>query len=483
MKMKKLRYILALLIVSPFALLTSCDKDFEEVNTNPNDPLSVPAELLLAGTIRSTGDRIQDIFLAGEAGSCWVQHFGKPVYNDNELYIPRQGSITNLWSVLYSSVAKDADVMQKLAAEEGNSKLQGVALVLKANAFHMLTDAFGNIPMSEALKGDEGLITPVFDDSETQVYPAIIAMLDEANSLLSGSGEINAGQDLLYAGDWTKWKKYANSLKFRVLMRASTSGTTALGNIPSQLQALANSGNLFTSNADEAKMVYLSAAPNANPYFEGLIDGGRDTEWCMGEELVNFMLNTSDPRLPVYAQEVGGNGSGNGYVGKPAGIQDIGNSFYGDSNNVSLIGEKYLEAEEPAYFMSYAQLMLYMAEAAENGWIGGSAADYFNAGIAASCESNEVNAPSIVYQGGAAGLEQIHEQMWVALYMQGHEAWAEWRRTGVPNLPLAIDAVLPSIPTRFNYPTSVQSTNGANLADAVSAQGPDNLTTSLWWNN
>src|SRR5690606_40248627 len=126
-----------------------------------------------------------------------------------------------------------------------------------------------------------------------------------------------------------------------------------------------------------------------------------------------------------------------------------------------------LEAEQPAYFMSYAQLMLYMAEAAENGWISGSAADYINAGIAASCESNEVDAPSIVYQGGAAGLEQIHEQMWVALYMQGHEALAEWRRTGVPNLPLAIDAVLPSIPTRFNYPTSVQSTNGANLADAV----------------
>ena len=73
--------------------------------------------------------------------------------------------------------------------------------------------------------------------------------------------------------------------------------------------------------------------------------------------------------------------------------------------------------------------------------------------------------------------------MWVALYMQGHEAWAEWRRTGVPNLPLAIDAVLPSIPTRFNYPTSVQSTNGINLAAAVAAQGPDNLTTKLWWNN
>lgn len=480
--MKKIKYVLALLLVSPFVMLTSCDKDFEEINTNPNNPGSVPAELLLAGTIRSTADfGVQDIFLAGEASSCWVQHLGKPIYNEAELYIPRQGSISNLWTALYSTVAKDADVMQNLAEEEGNSNLQGVALVLKANAFHILTDSFGDVPMSEAMLGDQGLITPIYDDSETEIYPAIIAMLNEANTLLNGSGAINASQDLLYGGDWTKWKKYANSLKFRVLMRASTSGTTALGNIPAQLQALVNEGNLFTSNADEAKMAYLAAAPNANNYFEGLVDGGRTTEWCLGEELVNFMLATNDPRLPVYAQEVGGNGSGNGYVGKPAGIEDIGNSPFGDSNNVSLIGEKYLEAEEPAYFMSFAQLNLYMAEAAEKGWIGGSAADYFQAGIAASCATNGVGTLNIPYSAGPAGLQQIGEQMWVALYLQGHESWAEWRRTGIPALPLAQDAVESSIPTRFNYPTSQQAVNGVNYTNAVADQGPDTLVTPLWW--
>lgn len=479
--MRKLKYFIVLLIVGPFLMLTSCDKDFEEINTDPNNPVSVPAELLLAGTLRSTADRIEDYFLAGEASECWIQHLGKPVYNDAELYIPRQGSIENLWTVLYSSVAKDADVMRELAAEQDNSNLQGVALVIKANAIHTLTDSFGSIPLSEALQGDQGLTEPVYDDSETVVYPAIIAMLDEANALLNGQGSIDASQDLLYGGDWTKWKKYANSLKFRVLMRASTSGTTALGNIPSQLQALVSSGSMFTSNADEAKMTYLGASPNANPWFEGLVDGGRTTEWCMGEQLVMYMQSTNDPRLPVYAQEVGGNGSGNGYVGKPAGIEDIGNSFYGDSNNVSLIGEKYLEATRPAYFMSYAQLKLYMAEAAERGFIGGSAATYFQEGIAASCAYNGVPALSMSYSGGAAGLEEIGKQMWVALYMQGHEAWAEWRRTGFPSLPLAIDAVEPAIPTRFNYPGSQQSVNGVNYTAAVAAQGADKLTTPLWW--
>ena len=469
--MKKIKYLLALVILGQALTFTSCDGDFEETNTNPNDPNVVPSELLLGGIIRSTSDRVLDYFLAGEAGSTWVQHFAKPVYNDNELYIPRQGSIENLWTVLYASVIKDANTMEQLAMDEGNSDLQGVALVLKANAYQMLTDAFGNIPMSEALQGDLGIITPVYDDSQSQVYPAIIDMLTRANSLLDGSGAIDASQDLLYGGDAAKWKMYANSLKFRVMMR---SGATT---------GYPSAGSMFASSADEAKMSYLAAAPNANPYFEGLIDGGRVNEWCLNETLVMFMQGSSDPRLPVYAQEVGGNGSGNGYVGKPSGIEAVGDTPWGDSNNVSLIGDKYLEAEQPAYYMTFAQLNFLMAEAAEKGYIGGSAANYFAAGIAASCAENGVAAPTIAYAGGAAGLTQIAEQSWVALYMQGFEAWAEWRRTGVPALSLAQDAVESSIPTRLNYPISQQSVNGINYADAVSAQGADELTTPLWWNN
>ncbi|MGB5418269.1 SusD/RagB family nutrient-binding outer membrane lipoprotein [Algibacter sp.] len=479
--MKKLKYLILLLAISPVFMFTGCDSGFEEVNSNPNDPSAVPAELLLAGVIRGTGNTAGSAFNGGETGSCWVQHLGKPVYNTNELYIPRQTTIDGVWQNLYTVVAKDASIMQQLANDQGNSNLEGVALVLKVNAFQLLTDIYGDIPMSEALLGDAGNITPIYDDSETVVYPALLSMLDQAMTLLNGTGSIDSSQDLMYGGDWTKWKKYAASLKFKILMRAASGGYNA----NAQLQALATSGNLFSSNADQAQLVYLSAAPNANPFYETLVDGGRDTEWCLGEELVNYMINSNDPRLPVYAQEVGGNGSGGGYVGKPAGIRAIGDSFYGDSNNVSLIGEKYLEAEQPYYFMTYAHLSLLMAEAAERGYIStGTATDYFNMGIAASVADNGVSgAPSINYAPGATGLTQIGEQLWVALYMQGYEAWAEYRRTGVPTLPLAIDAVETSIPSRYNYPLSQQSLNNANYTAAVAKQGTDNLTTPLWWQN
>lgn len=482
--MKKINYIVLITLAGLMAITTSCSSDFEEVNTNPNDPSNVPSGLLLGGVLRSTADRMQDSFLAGEAGSCWVQHLGKTIYNSNELYEPRQPSIAGLWDAIYSQVIKDSDVMLNLAIKEENNDMQGVALVMKAYGFHFLTDMYGDIPMTEALKADQGLLTPVYDSSKEQVYPAILDLLDQAVKLLDGTGKIDAEQDIMYNGDASKWRKFANSLKFRVLMRASNS--EADFDVSNKLKALVASGDMFTSNADEAKIKYLSAAPNANPFYENLVNGGRATEWSLGKELVDFMLDSNDPRLPVYAQKVGGDKDGDGYVGKPAGIRDIGTSPFGNSKNISMIGTKYLEAEQPAYLMTYAQLSLLMAEASERSLIESPAmaAKYYEQGIKASFEDNGItNAGGFdfTYKGGTDGLQQIAEQEWVALYMQGYEAWTEWRRTGFPVLPLAIDAVINSIPVRFNYPTTQQSLNNANYTAAVAKQGTDNLQTPLWW--
>lgn len=483
--MKRNKIFLVLFIFSQMLFITGCDSDFEEINTNPNDPSVVPSELLLAGTLRSTADRVQDSFLAGEAASTWVQHLAKLLYNDADRYIPRQNSIANFWNVLYASVIKDADVMQNLAMEEENSNMQGVALVIKAHAYQLLADSFGAIPMSEAGQGDQGNFTPSYDPA-SEVYPNIIEMLTEADALLNGNGEINASQDLLYGGDWMKWKKFANSLKFRVIMRASGNSSYTVGN---QLQQLVNEGNLFESNEDGAVMTYLPAEPNANPWFEALVMGNRTTEWTLGEALVEYMQTTNDPRLPVYAQEVGGNGSGNGYVGIPAGYFNPSAQGW-NANTTSLIGEFYLEAEAPAFFLEYSQLELLMAEAAEKGYISGSAAEHYNAGIEADLEANGLTATNFypVYSGGQAGLEQIAKQEWVALYMHGMEAWAEVRRKSDiflegsdPFLDPAEDGVIDEIPSRLNYPVSEQSLNPTSYGEAIAAQGDDLLTTPIWW--
>lgn len=451
---------------------TACDSDFEETNTDPNNPTEISVDLQLGYLERTLINNVYYTFATGECASAWPQHISKPIYNDADRYYPRLGALNSFWNSMYSNVIADADEMNRIAIEEGNRAVQGAALTLKALSYQYLTDAFGNIPMSEANKGGEGNFTPAYDSQE-QVYTQILEILDEAIAHLgSGSGSISASQDLMYGGDTAKWLKFATSVKFRALMRISDTSLFSA----SELQALVNSGNLITSNADNAAIIFETiATPNANPYYD-IVLNGRTAEWCMGAALVDHMLETDDPRLAVYA-----NPNDNGeYVGKPAGYLNPGQSGYA-AGQVSEIGDAYMAADAPLYLVAASQINLLLAEASAKGYIGGSAADYFTAGVSASLVQNGLSASSFTpsYQG----MESIAEQLWVATFLQGYETWAEWRRTDIPTLELAVDPQpgVNSIPTRYTYVNDEISLNGSNVDAAVAEQGEDALTTKVWW--
>lgn len=475
--MKYSKIYLVLFMVS--LVFVSCDKGFEELNENPNDPITVPSKLILPNTIRITQNIMNSTFVGGDMGACWAQQFAKVQYNDEARYIPRTSVIQNtVWGSMYVNVVADSKKMQTLAEAEENNNMQGVALVMQAYAYTVLTDVFGMIPFSEALAGEEGTFSPVYD-SQQDVYAGIVAMLDQANTLLDGTGVIDETSDILYGGDYTGWKKMANSLKFRALMRIS-----AKQDVSADLQDIVNNRMVFTSNADESKLIYLSNDPNANPLYESVVFGTRG-EWKVNSVLVDMLAGYSDPRLPVMAQV---NDAGE-YRGKPAGLQDIPSQEYSYAN-VSPLGLLYLEAEAPGYFMSYAELQFLMAEAAQKGFITGDAATFYNEGVRSSFERNGVSAdydayianPLVAYQAGD-GLRRIGEQKWLSLFGQGVEAWTEWRRTGFPTLSPALEADLNEIPSRYTYPSNAQSLNGANYSAALSAQGEDLLTTKVWWMN
>jgi hypothetical protein len=216
--MKRFKIITILL----FGLLVSvsCDSDFEEINQDPNNPVAVPSDLLIPGIARGAQNRSYSTFVGGDMGACWSQQFSKVQYNDEERYIPRQGVITSVWDDFYSVVISDANSMYNIAMTEENNNMMGVALTLQAYGFAFLTDAYGDIPFTEAIKAGEGIISPAYDDQEV-VYQGILDMLDQAIALLGTSGSIDSTNDIIYQGDASKWKKFASSLKFRVLMRAS----------------------------------------------------------------------------------------------------------------------------------------------------------------------------------------------------------------------------------------------------------------------
>lgn len=473
-------------------LVTSCSK-FEELNTDPNNSTKVRSDLLLANIVYSAMGEDNDVvnqtgmystFVGGDMGACWAQHIGKVQYNDEERYTPRSGVVRAFWNTIYEDVCNDAKKMEKLAKDEGNTAVEGVALILQAYGFQVLTDCYGDIPFSDALKADANVFTPKYDKQE-DVYKGILALLtDAANKLSTTTDVLPSSSDVMYGGDLEKWTKFANSLKFRALMRISSKDASTDIDVAAQLQALVTDGNLFSSNDDEAKFEFETAQPGANPFYETIVFGNRP-EFRVGAPMIDILKSLGDPRLSVYAKK----NEDDEYVGKPAGYINLPFEPY-TVEKTSAIGSKFLAANAPAYFMSYPELLLLMAEAKVKGLISsGSAATYFSDGIRASMEAVGVlNADisaylAIVSLSGDvnAGLSQIGTQKWIALFGQGIEAWIEWKRTKSPELQPAVNGAFNEIPSRYTYPSTEQSINTANYSAAVANQGVDELTTKIWW--
>lgn len=472
--MKKISIFL-LAISSLFAL--SCDADFEKVNTDPNNPLVVPAHLLLGNTIRRTQVALYTVQQGGDMGLCWAQQWSKVQYNNEEQYIPRRAVIDNIWDDLYANVIYDAKVMNATAVQEGNTNLQGISLVMQANAFQILTDLFGPVPFTEA--GVKGNLKPKYD-SQKDVYAGIISMLTQADVLLAqDAGAIPATSDLIYAGDAKKWRKLANSLKLKALIRISK--TTGVNNAAA-IQTLVSAGNLMTSNDDSAQIYNLPALADANPIFAGL--DGR-LEYKVSSVLVDKMETYNDPRLAVFAKPVG-----TAFVGNIPGDESL------NYSGTSAIGAFYNSMTLPGVIMSYAQVEFLLAESANEGYITGDnavALEHFQKGIIANFLFNGLTVDeaktyatqtSLSFAVTSTGRKIIGEQVWLALYGQGFEAWTEWRRTGFPLLVPVLDAAQPSIPSRLYYASNENSVNQANYTAAVATlTGGDKLTSRLWWMN
>jgi len=475
--MKKINIILYTFL--SFLLVTSCDSGFEELNTDPNNSTAVPAHLLLGGPQRIYMNTIYSAQRGGDMGACWAQHWSKVQYNDEARYVPRRGVIDGIWNTMYASVISESKAMYALAEIEGNSNLQGVALVMQAIGFQTLTDLYGPVPFTQM--GDGAILQPAYDDEAT-VYQGIIDMLTQADGLLSGGGEILSTSDLFYGGDASKWKKLANSLKFRALMRISK--TRSVG---AELQPLMS--KMFTSNDDSAQLEYLAAADDANPIFQTIVDGNR-AEYKVNSVLVELLESLNDDRLAVMA---GVNDSGD-ILGKPSGYgnqttlpnEDLGYTY----GNISPLGDFYLQPTLPGVLMSYSQLCFLVAQAANEGYVSGgvtSALDWYNKGVSANFAFNGLDATAYLAQLGmdfntqSDGRTKIATQEWIALYGQGFESWTEWRRNKIPALLPAVEGDIDEIPSRLYYPTTETSLNKASYDAGVQLIGADELTSPLFW--
>ena len=472
-----MKRIIYLFIASMAFVAVSCDKDFEEINVSPNSPSSTDPNLLLSTAITVTQNTMYNAQVGGDMGLCWAQHWSKVQYNDEEKYIPRRALMNAVWTNLYANVIAESKTAYDLAGNANNTNLQGVSLVLQANAFQILTDVYGPVPFSEAIV--LGNLKPKHDSQE-EVYDGILNLLDRAETLFaSGTGDFTPSADLVYGGNISKWRKFAASLKLKALMRISKKR-----DVSTEVQSLVASGLLMSSNAESAELAYTPTQPDANPIYETIVYGNRN-EYKVSSVLISTLSALSDPRLPVFAQR----NNANQFVGNIPGIENPGNY-----NGFSSPGTMYLSPTLPGVFLSYAQVELYLAEAANEGIIPGGVTQakvhYTNA-INANFQFNGLGSASSYISGidvdfstQSEAREKIGIQMWLALYGQGIEAWTEWRRTGYPALSPVANAAIAQIPSRFYFSTDSQNYNQANYASAsATLNNGDTMLSKVWWMN
>lgn len=474
--------------------LGACTADFENINTNPNSPVDVPAANILANATIEAGKDLSG-WLNHTYTALWCQMFAKVQYIDEDRYEYRPTNMNGFWSGSYL-VMKDLQIVIDKTQEDGFTNIEGAARVMLAHTFLTVTDLWGDIPYSEALTGDKegGTTTPVYDAQE-DIYAGLLDDLTTAAGLFDADGldlEALASADVLYDGDITLWEKFANSLKLRIYMRMSgkDEATAKAG-----IQGLA-SGKIFTSNDDDAQLVYLTAQSHWNPLYDA---NYTRTDFSTSKTLIDILQDPgrNDPRLPFYAQKralvdtvIDGTDTTyvNKYVGQPNGalLDPV-------ITHVSLIGIPFgYTSTAPQVFMSYAEVEFILAEAALNGWsVGTTAEAAYEAGITASMEKVGVDAADIttyltetlVAHGGSVTAEQIGTQKWLALYPQGTEGFAEVRRTGFPKLtePEASGYPGQGLPLRFAYPDEEYAYNEAHVSTAATGITDNMYGKKLWW--
>ena len=509
-------------LASSLVLITSCTDDFEEINTNQNYAEQATPDLLLPGIIREMTYKWGS--MGWDEGFTVAQYAARLQFTSQDRY--DWSPTSDPYNGAYDSLRDVENMLRSSEGQEDLNGANGAALILKSWIYSYLTDAYGDVPYTEATQGiSNDNITPSFSRQQL-IYTGILEDLKSANQILKNPGR-GIGGDILYGGDVLKWRKFANSLRIRLLMRLSdvdpTVATTGLNEIINDL----GNNPIFENNEDAAYMQWNSD----NPQSKYDTRSGSFDEVRLSLTLESRLKELNDKRLIVFAQPTSDSGKGYysedmaDYVGMPNGLNDEAALAYSPSGNPDESGSNYISrmgillacracdvenasaTAAQTIIMSYSELQFILAEARQRDFISvGEAATYYENGIKASFSYylgrvvaggwNEIVTdlaafdtaaylaqPKVAYTGTDTDLlSKIALQKWISLYYTGFEAWSDWRRTGMPAIIPGPDAGNGGeVPVRFQFPNSVKATNNDNYLEAIKNMGADNINTRLWW--
>lgn len=464
---------------------TSCDRSFEEINTDTSKIENPTAGSLLSPIqyeMSSYGYKRADDFTFD------IMQVALSFPNEGNTvsrYYLTENTGNGYWNTSYKWL-KQVKEMHDFAVKENDPNYQAIAKVLNAWIYSNLTDAFGDIPFSEALQLEEGISKPKFDHQK-DIYLTLLEDLKTANFMFDTTKQLK-DLDLFYhaesnAAGITNWKKFANSLSLRLLTRILNRNAEV--NVHQKIQEIVNNPStypIFANNSEGATVDISGVAPFLPPI-------ARPQDFtayrAAGEFFVETLKANNDPRMSKFftqAKAIPGNAN-IGYKGAPSGYA-LGSTFnYTPSN----LNQNLAKAPLKILVYPYAELQFTLAELAQKGIISGNAQTFYENGVKAAVEQwgNTVPAnyfadPDVAYNGT---LERIMLQKYVALFFVDHQQWYEQRRTGFPVMPnnggLQNNGMMPQ---RMMYPMNPRIMNTANYNAAVQQMGGDNINVKMWWN-
>ena len=493
--------------------------DLDKLNESPNNPQSVPSNMVMCGAEKWTMDNIYDVWFSGRQCLPYSQQIGQRNYTEEDRYQVRESVNNNYFKYLYMGLASfqnviDLNTNPETAATNSvygdNQNQIAAARIMKVWLFGLITDTWGAVPYSEALKlVGENKVYAKYDDQK-DIYAGLIKELTEAVAQINEDAPAFTSGDVIFDGDASKWKKFGNSLKCRLAIHLSKVDSNWKTYIN---EALAS--GVMESNNDAAKFKYSTAGSEYCKFYEGFyVDGRNDltilkpfVDLLKGEpDVLNNKTHpwqgVVDPRLRMYTTPTDkGEYTGISYAA-PTGTQS---KFAATAPNWYKTQPVILTKDFTVPLMTYAELQFILCE------YNNYDVSYYKAGIEASIDYwSNISGVSVSSDEKTAYINAVSDnvnaekcaiQKYIDLYTNGTEAWTEIRRTGYPEQlirPNEIVGVLEDgtqvkftplsdtqndIVARVKYPIIESTLNGEAYEEALKKLdgGKNNYYTKMYW--
>ena len=477
------KYILMVGLGGALITTSGCTKslgDYGDTNNNPNATTAPITSALLTNALNGLNSGVFDQGGFRTVGGLYAQYFAETQYTEASRYAKTtlnfdgfySGVIYDLQNIInYNSDPATAPT----AASFGSNKNQiAVARILKAYYFWTLTDSWGDIPYTQALKG----VGTIPYDTQDVIYKDLLKELKEAVAQFDNGLTIQG--DILYGGNTSKWKKFANSTRLLIALRMSKAdAATGKSEFAS---ALADAGGVIDVAADNAALTPPGGVYQNVLYNYYVVVQRKD--YAVSKTVTDILSTSNDMRINAFASS---------NVGFPYGLQRTDAVIFANANvnYARILAPSRRTETSPTVLIAAEDVKLARAEASALGWTTENMVTLYSDAIqaswtrwgvySASAFATYMAQPAIAL--GVNNIQKIALQQWLAFYPNGAQGFASWRRNGVPTLSPAPG--LSAIPRRLAYGPNEPQLNPTNYATAAArytdGTGADSQFGKVWW--